>query len=137
MTAMNTKLVSFTFGLAAMAMACGGAEPQDNRTPPKPTGTVPGPTTPEEPGGGGQGGSDGEACVAEGAKGNALGIGAFCNKTSTRCKTGLICTADFDAPAGAHFCTIPCAGDKDCGDGAICYAEERGKGCVPNACVKK
>jgi hypothetical protein len=76
-----------------------------------------------------------KVCVEKGAPGNEKGIGAYCDKT-VRCKKGLICTADFGAEPGDQFCTIPCQADADCGSGAQCFAgDDRGKGCLPDACV--
>ena len=73
-------------------------------------------------------------CVPEGTKGNALGVGAYC-QASAECKTGTFCTAGA-APKGAEFCTAFCSSDADCGDGATCYAgDPRGKACVPAACI--
>jgi hypothetical protein len=72
-------------------------------------------------------------CVAPGAKGNALGIGAYC-QAATECKSGTFCTAGL-APKGAEFCTAFCTSDTDCGEGASCYSDPRGKACAPTACI--
>ena len=78
--------------------------------------------------------SDATECVLPGAKGNALGVGAYC-QASSECQQGTFCTAG-QAPKGAEFCTAFCADDTDCGEGASCYAgDPRGKGCVPAACL--
>lgn len=75
-----------------------------------------------------------EACVTKDAKPNDKGVGAYCDKT-VRCGSGAFCTADFGAPVGAQFCTLMCETDSDCGSGAKCFEETRGKGCVPVACL--
>ncbi len=72
-------------------------------------------------------------CVPEGTKGNAIGVGAYC-QASAECKTGTFCTAGA-APKGAEFCTAFCSTDADCGEGASCYQDPRGKACVPAACL--
>jgi hypothetical protein len=72
-------------------------------------------------------------CVPEGAKGNELGVGAYCQK-STECKSGTFCTAG-QAPKGAEFCTAFCSSDADCGEGATCYTDPRGRACAPSACL--
>ena len=73
-------------------------------------------------------------CVAVGAKGNGIGVGAFC-ASSKECAQGTFCTAG-SAPKGAEFCTAFCSSDADCGAGAVCYSEARGRACVPSACLK-
>jgi hypothetical protein len=80
-------------------------------------------------------GPDSEAvdCVPAGTKGNAIGVGKYC-QASADCAKGTFCTAG-QAPKGAEFCTSFCATDADCGDGATCYQDPRGKACVPNACT--
>lgn len=72
-------------------------------------------------------------CVPAGTKGNAIGVGAYC-QASSECKSGTFCTAGA-APKGAEFCTAFCSTDADCGDGASCYSDPRGKACVPAACI--
>ncbi|MBS2015071.1 MAG: hypothetical protein JST00_19425 [Deltaproteobacteria bacterium] len=81
-----------------------------------------------------QSSTESEPCVPKGAKANDKGVGAYCDK-ATRCSQGAFCTADFGAPVGAQFCTLMCATDADCGSGAKCFEEARGKGCVPVACL--
>ncbi len=72
-------------------------------------------------------------CVPPGTKGNSLGVGEYCQAASD-CKTGTFCTAGL-APKGAEFCTAFCSTDADCGEGASCYTDPRGKGCAPTACL--
>lgn len=72
-------------------------------------------------------------CVPEGTKGNAIGVGAYC-QASSECMSGTFCTAGA-APKGAEFCTAFCSSDADCGEGATCYSDPRGKACVPAACI--
>ena len=72
-------------------------------------------------------------CVPEGTKGNAIGVGKYC-QASSECATGTFCTAG-PAPKGAEFCTAFCTSDADCGDGASCFKEARGTACVPAACL--
>ncbi len=133
---MKKTALGFALGMVAILVsACSGEAPQPtpskNATSPAPSGS--------RAGGANDGDDDDDnapaACVTKADKGNTLGVGAYCDK-QTRCKTGHFCTADFGAPAGAHFCTVICATDADCGAGAVCFEETRGKGCIPNACVK-
>jgi hypothetical protein len=72
-------------------------------------------------------------CVAPGTKGNEKGVGAYC-QAATECSQGTFCTAGV-APKGAEFCTAFCSTDADCGAGATCYTDPRGRACVPAACV--
>lgn len=82
----------------------------------------------------GSGATSLHACVKPGDKGNEKGIGAYCEKTAD-CGSGLLCTKDFGATESEPwFCTTPCTDDAACGTGAVCYAEARGKGCLPLAC---
>lgn len=74
-------------------------------------------------------------CVFAGDKGNALGVGAYCQSAS-ECSSGTFCTAGL-APKGAEFCTLLCTTDADCGEGATCYSDPRGKACLPLACIQK
>jgi hypothetical protein len=95
-------------------------------------GTKSGTSTTKDSGSSSGSGAD---CVQAGAKGNSKGIGKYCQST-TECASGLLCTKDVGATAEEPtFCTTTCKTDAECGDGATCYEEERGKGCVPNACL--
>lgn len=81
-----------------------------------------------------KGGDTAKVCVKPGDKGNEKGIGAYC-ETTAQCKSGLLCTKDFGAgPTEPWFCTATCDDDASCGADAMCFAETRGKGCLPNAC---
>ena len=87
--------------------------------------------------------SDPDNCVAPGSKPNELGMGGYCDPGGHQCDTAgpdagpRICTADVpDTPAHGWFCTYPCAKDEECGSGAYCASDVRGKGCVPNVCKK-
>jgi hypothetical protein len=87
------------------------------------------------------GAPDRDNCVAPGSAGNTLGIGAYCDAQTT-CPAAtpghvLLCTANFGAPAHEWFCTSPCTGDSECGDGAVCVTDTRGRGCVPVPCTAK
>ncbi|HSO31621.1 MAG TPA: hypothetical protein VLT33_03870 [Labilithrix sp.] len=72
-------------------------------------------------------------CVPAGTKPNDKGVGAYC-QASSECTQGTFCTAGL-APKGAEFCTTFCSSDADCGAGATCYTDARGRACVPAACV--
>jgi hypothetical protein len=72
-------------------------------------------------------------CVAAGEKGNDKGVGAYC-QASKDCTGDTFCTAGV-APKGAEFCTAFCTSDADCGAGASCYTDPRGRACVPAACI--
>ena len=80
-------------------------------------------------------------CVAQGAMGNSLGIGAYCSKGCGECAalahpgSVLLCSVDFGAPANAAFCTKPCQVDTDCGSGATCVSNPLGMGCAVAACI--
>ena len=83
----------------------------------------------------------GNNCVAPGTPANENGIGAYCSPKGNQCdKVGpggapRLCTADLpDTPGNAWFCTFPCAEDKECGAGAVCFHEARGSGCIPIPC---
>lgn len=115
---------------SVMVVGCSGGtdssgEDTDKDKTPSQTGDKdkdPGPTTHEK-------------CVKPADKGNDLGVGAYCDKSGIKCKSGLLCTASAGAKDDEPwFCTKPCAQDSDCGSGATCYAEARGKGCLPVAC---
>ena len=94
-------------------------------------------------GGDGSGAPDGggmpeEACAAPGAVGNAGGVGEYCTEGGGECDdndSATYCTIDYrsDAPP---FCTMPCFGGDECGEGASCTDDGGGglKGCVPD-CV--
>ena len=73
-------------------------------------------------------------CVAEGDQGNEKSIGKYC-QSSNECPGTTFCTAGL-APKGAEYCTAFCSTDADCGDGAVCYSDPRGKGCAPAKCVQ-
>ena len=87
--------------------------------------------------GGAPAGDGGANCVAKGDPGNELGVGSYCDDTTT-CKRRqggpiLICTGSQGGP-GQSFCTTFCQNDNDCGVGAYCMFDPRGNGCVPAAC---
>ena len=138
----NTK---FAYGLAIVVVAlvgCGGADGPADEKPVKPaaTSTRPGdppvPTDTTDPTEPNQ--TTGKiTCSLPGEKGNSLGIGEFCKKGDKCGGDGRFCTADFNAPEGAQFCTLFCAADSDCGPDAICFHEARGQACVLNKCNAK
>ena len=72
-------------------------------------------------------------CVPAGTKGNSKGIGAYCQGAS-ECSPDTFCTAGL-APKGAEYCTAFCSTDADCGEGATCYTDPRGKACAPTSCL--
>jgi hypothetical protein len=71
-------------------------------------------------------------CVAPGTPNNELGIGGYCDKASD-CP-GQLCTALFDAPPNAWFCSKFCAQGQSCGTGEVCAVDARGIACVPAVC---
>lgn len=86
----------------------------------------------------GGGGSPGALCAAPGAVGNAEGVGEYCTPGGGECddnEGATYCTVDYEEGA-PPFCTTPCFGDDDCGEGASCESQEGEPldGCVP-ACV--
>jgi hypothetical protein len=82
--------------------------------------------------------SNDKVCVEKDSKPNEKGVGRYCDKDeNSACGYGLVCTALFGAPEGSWFCTTPCSDDSDCGSGAHCFSEERGKGCVLDRCQAK
>lgn len=137
----TSRIVGGFTGLVVLLAGCSGAEPStggsknDDVTEKKDTSkggssASTGADTKED-----TNGTEPEACVPEGTKGNSKGVGAFCASASD-CQDGTFCPVGL-APKGATFCTTFCATDADCGENATCYAEARGKGCVPNACLQK
>lgn len=140
---MKTTTISFVALVVAgsFVVACSGAEDaKDSSTKPSSKGTSSSSSSSSGSTGDDKTGTDTEktepqVCVKAGDKGNDKGVGAYCEK-STECKTGLLCTKDFGAgPDEPWFCTTPCDDDTACGAGAKCFAEARGKGCVPQACL--
>ena len=84
------------------------------------------------------GGVPGALCAAPGAVGNSQGVGEYCTPGGGECddnEGATYCTVDYEEGAPA-FCTTPCFGDDDCGEGATCESQEGQPldGCVP-ACV--
>jgi hypothetical protein len=74
-------------------------------------------------------------CVATTDEGNSAGVGKFCTSDSA-CGSGLLCSSDFNAPAGDTFCSKICTTDADCGgDGATCFAAMGTHACVTAACA--
>ncbi len=74
-------------------------------------------------------------CVATTDEGNAAGVGKYCTSDSA-CSSGLLCSADFNAPAGDTFCSKICTTDADCGgSGATCFAAMGTHACVTAACA--
>ena len=71
-------------------------------------------------------------CVPPGTPNNELGIGGYCT-TAADCP-GELCTALFDAPANAWFCSKICANGQPCGTGEVCAVDSRGIACVPLVC---
>ena len=86
---------------------------------------------------------DPDNCVPPGTKPNEKGMGGYCDPGGHQCDTAgpgggpRICTADVpDTPAHGWFCTYPCSTDGECGTGAYCASDPKGKGCVPTVCKK-
>ncbi len=74
-------------------------------------------------------------CVATTDEGNSAGVGKYCTSDSA-CGSGLLCSADFNPPAGDTFCSKICTTDADCGgDGATCFAAMGTSACVTAACA--
>lgn len=132
---MMTKSNAVTAVVAVMAAALAACSSAEAPAPAKNTKTA---TTSSSGGTSGttveQDNTEAEPCVKADAKANDKGVGAYCD-AKTRCSQGAFCTADFGAPVGAQFCTLMCETDSDCGSGAKCFEETRGKGCVPVACL--
>ncbi|MGH7286004.1 MAG: hypothetical protein ACRELY_31170 [Polyangiaceae bacterium] len=85
---------------------------------------------------------DPDNCVKPGTGGNSLGIGGYCTPLGGQCDDAgpggapRICTAEVSGtPAHAWFCTYPCEHTSDCGEGAVCFQNVEGSGCVPTACL--
>jgi hypothetical protein len=86
--------------------------------------------------------NDPNDCVAPGTPSNAEGVGGYCSPNGGQCAKGApdgnvsVCTADFNVPAHAWFCTIACTSSAECGSGsASCLPSVHGQSCVPSACV--
>lgn len=91
----------------------------------------------DDPGAPDGGGPMEEACAAPGALGNAGGVGEYCTAGGGECDdndAATYCTVDYQDGA-PPFCTMPCFGADECGEGATC-ADDGGplKGCAPD-CV--
>ena len=71
-------------------------------------------------------------CVAPGTPNNELGVGGYCDKAGD-CP-GQLCTALFDAPPNAWFCSKFCSHGESCGTGEVCAVSPQGIACVPLAC---
>jgi hypothetical protein len=132
--------LGFTYVL--VLAGCGGADPTPTGSnESKSTGTKSGtetgsdPTTPAPSAS--TTGTPPTACAPVGSKGNAKGVGQYCDGKTAKCSGDTFCTADVGAPEGAWFCSQFCAKDAECGEGASCYHEARGSACVPNACLSK
>jgi hypothetical protein len=80
-------------------------------------------------------------CVAPGTASNANGVGGYCSPNGGQCAigsldAGAVCTADFNVPAHAWFCTVACSSTSECGPGsASCLPSIHGEACIPAACV--
>jgi hypothetical protein len=79
---------------------------------------------------------DGPPCAADGAPGNAAGVGKACTNGGAECGE-MICVADFVEGTWGNFCTKTCAEDADCGAGAGCVQRSGSPfaTCIPDTCV--
>jgi hypothetical protein len=82
-------------------------------------------------------------CVPPGTASNAAGVGGYCSPGGGQCANAgrdgsvAVCTADFNVPAHAWFCTIACTSASQCGTGgASCVPSIHGQACIPAACVR-
>jgi hypothetical protein len=80
-------------------------------------------------------------CVFPGTASNASGVGGYCSPGGGQCNHAgvdggaTLCTADFNAPLHAWFCTLPCMATGDCGQGTVtCIPAAGALACVPAAC---
>jgi hypothetical protein len=71
-------------------------------------------------------------CVPPGTPNNELGIGGYCDKAAD-CP-GELCTALFDAPPNAWFCSKFCVHGEPCGSNEVCAVGAQGIACVPLIC---
>ena len=130
---LSTLAVSL-FPLTVVLFGCSGAEdptPPSGTSPPKPAAS----TSSAAPSSTGSGTRPTNGpCAPVGSKANEKGVGAYCD-AKTPCSGDTFCTADFGAGAGAQFCSKQCGNDAECGEGALCYKEARGAGCVTLACA--
>jgi hypothetical protein len=78
-----------------------------------------------------------DRCVRPCHRGNEKGVGRYCTASGGECGglNAFVCTADVDTSGGPTFCTRPCTMDSQCGSGAVCTGDERGRGCVPIECA--
>jgi hypothetical protein len=81
-------------------------------------------------------------CVPPGTLSNDAGVGGYCTPGGGECTRGgpngglVVCTADFNVPAHAWFCTIACTATTMCGTGgAACTSSIQGQSCIPAACA--
>lgn len=79
-----------------------------------------------------------ESCVQRGDVGNDRGIGTFCTPRGSECaefpQAGL-CLAQVAPAEGQWFCTRTCTSDAQCGEGALCDGDARGRACIPARCL--
>ena len=118
----SVSLSLIMIGSFMLLGGCGSSDTDQKSTTTSTAETAPGPD------------SGAVDCVAEGAAGNEKGIGKYC-QASAECPGTTFCTAGL-APKGAEYCTSFCSTDADCGSGAVCYTDPRGKGCAPAKCVE-
>jgi hypothetical protein len=89
-------------------------------------------------GGGTDSGAPPSTCGHPGDKGNALGVGQYCEKISDCTGQAKLCSIVGDPTT--HFCTVLCQVDASvstqCGsDDMLCECGTGGCGCTPKVCV--
>lgn len=76
----------------------------------------------------------GPACAEDGAPGNDHGVGKHCSAGGDECGDSALCLADYTEGDFGNFCTLPCHGDDDCGEGATCAGTSQTV-CIPDECL--
>jgi hypothetical protein len=111
--------------LGALLLAACSSNSNSQPVAPTETGTTDEPKIPDA------------SCVRPGDQGNDKGVGAPCTPFGKECQGfagAPVCLADLGQDQ--WMCSrISCDRDEDCGEGATCYSEGRGSGCVPNRCL--
>lgn len=76
------------------------------------------------------------SCGQRGDTGNDQGVGRFCTPTGNECMVpSPFCLAALAPSEGQFFCTHLCTSDNQCGTGASCQGDSRGRVCFPNRCI--
>jgi hypothetical protein len=86
-------------------------------------------------GGGGEDALSAASCGQPDIPGNEVGVGTYCSPSDGTCPSSApLCLAVLVPEEGHWYCTRTCSTDEQCGTGAVCLGDERGRACVPARC---